>query len=70
MPKVNLSEIWSLLSLLQHGHSQMGHVPRVCRCGLVESEAAWALGGRACPRCKRVWPETLTVLVLDPRAER
>ncbi len=32
---------------------------RFCKCGLIESDAAWELGNRGCPDCKAVWPENL-----------
>lgn len=36
-----------------------GTPARVCRCGQLESLAAWKAGGRGCPRCSAVWPENL-----------
>lgn len=37
----------------------LGSSQRICACGLLESEAAWEAGGRACPVCRAVWPERL-----------
>lgn len=37
---------------------------RVCRCGVIETDLAWACGERACPSCNRVWPENLIQIEL------
>jgi len=45
-------------ALLQHLQS-CAPAPRSCLCGQAETAAAWAAGGKGCPRCGAPWPEHL-----------
>lgn len=60
------ARFWQVLAVLQKGRAELGHLPRVCSCGLIESKAAWDLGERGCPRCHAIWPERLRTLSVDP----